>query len=149
MPRAPSQVALSAKHAPRDAADPARAERRTNARGQLEAQRSARTAAEAALDKKAEDVKVIDLRDQATYTDFLVVCSGSSDRQLEAVADAVEKAMAEKGQRLIGSEGLRGGHWALLDFGDVVVHVFHRDERNHYDLEGLWADAPVETVEAR
>ncbi|HEX4383338.1 MAG TPA: ribosome silencing factor, partial [Myxococcales bacterium] len=68
--------------------------------------------------------------------------SGSSDRQLEAVAEAVEKELKTLGHKLVGSEGQRGGRWVLLDFGDVVVHVFHQDDRSHYDLEGLWADAP-------
>jgi ribosome-associated protein len=116
--------------------DPARP--RSHAEG---AERTARQAAEAALEKKAENLVLVDLRDKATYADFLVICSGTNERQLEAVADAVEGALHETGQRLIGSEGARGGRWVLLDFGDVVVHVFHQEERAYYDLEGLWADA--------
>ncbi len=69
--------------------------------------------------------------------------SGTSERQLEAVADSVEKSLHEAGERMIGSEGGRGGRWVLLDFGDVVVHVFHAEERAYYDLEGLWSDAPM------
>src|SRR5947209_20150180 len=104
--------------------------------------KTANAAAKAALDKKGEQVVVLDLRGLSGYADFLVIGSGTSDRHLETVADGVEKALKESGHRPIGSEGQRGGKWVLLDFGDVVVHVFHQDERAHYDLEGLWADAP-------
>jgi len=90
---------------------------------------------------------VLDLRGVSGYTDFLVIGSGGSDRQLEAIVDSVEKELTAQGHRVIGSEGQRGGRWVLLDFGDVVVHVFHADDRAHYDLEGLWADAPRIEVE--
>jgi ribosome-associated protein len=110
--------------------------------------KSAQLAADAALDKKAEDVRVVDLRGRASYADFLVVCSGQSDRQLDAIAESIEKALKDSGQRMIGSEGRQGGRWLLLDFEDVVVHVFHQEERPHYDLEGLWADAPQRAVAA-
>lgn len=107
-----------------------------------DSRRTAIAAARAALEKKAEEVLVLDLRGVSGYTDFLVIGSGSSDRQIEAIADGVEKELKSQGHRAVGTEGQRGGRWVLLDFGDVVVHVFHRDERMHYDLEGLWADAP-------
>jgi ribosome-associated protein len=109
----------------------------------LDAERTAHRAARAALEKKAEDLVLVDLRGKATYADFLVICSGTNERQLEAVAEAVERSLHEAGQRLIGSEGARGSKWVLLDFGDVVVHVFHEQERAYYDLEGLWSDAPM------
>ncbi|TMA19779.1 MAG: ribosome silencing factor [Deltaproteobacteria bacterium] len=107
-----------------------------------DSRRTAVAAARAALEKKAEEVVVLDLRGVSGYTDFLVIGSGSSDRQIEAIAESVEKELKAQGHRLVGSEGQRGGRWVLLDFGDVVVHVFHQDERMHYDLDGLWADAP-------
>ena len=72
----------------------------------------------------------------------MLVVSGQSDKQLDAIAAEVEKTLKEAGQKLVGSEGHSGGRWVLLDFGDLVVHVFHQEERGHYDLEGLWADAP-------
>ena len=109
----------------------------------LDAERTAHRAARAALEKKAENLVLVDLRGKATYADFLVICSGTNERQLEAVAEAVERSLHEAGQRLIGSEGARGSKWVLLDFGDVVVHVFHEEERAYYDLEGLWSDAPM------
>ena len=142
MSRSPSQIALS-----RETAAPERAAARAAARIDDDSQRTAVAAARAALEKKAEDVVVLDLRGVSGYTDFLVIGSGGSDRQLEAIADSVEKELTAAGHRAIGSEGQRGGRWVLLDFGDVVVHVFHADERVHYDLEGLWADAPRIEVE--
>ena len=107
-----------------------------------ESQRTAVAAARAAQEKKAEEVALLDLRGVSGYADFIVICSGTSDRQLEAIAEGVTQELKARGRRVIGSEGQRGGRWVLLDFGDLVVHVFHRDERAHYDLEGLWADAP-------
>ena len=124
-----------------------RAEARAAARIDEDSRRTAVTAARAALEKKADQVVVLDLRGVSGYTDFLVIGSGGSDRQLEAIVDSVEKELTAQGHRVIGSEGQRGGRWVLLDFGDVVVHVFHADDRAHYDLEGLWADAPRIEVE--
>jgi ribosome-associated protein len=142
--RSPTQIALSRQHA-----GPERAAARAAARiaEDGDSQRTAVAAARAALEKKAEDVVVLDLRGVSGYTDFLVIGSGGSDRQIEAIAESVEKELTMGGHRVIGSEGQRGGRWVLLDFGDVVVHVFHGEERAHYDLEGLWADAPRIEVE--
>ena len=145
MPRSPTQIALSQQSQPHAVADRARA--RAAARLDEDSPRTAVLAARAALEKKADDVMVLDLRGVSGYTDFLVIGSGNSDRQLEAIAEGVEKELTAQGHRVIGSEGQRGGRWVLLDFGDVVVHVFHADERGHYDLEGLWADAPRLEVE--
>ena len=147
MAQSPNQIALSQKQRAQGKGghDPERAAVRRTVKSD-DSLKSARLAANAALEKKAEDVIVIDLRELSSYTDFLVICSGGSDRQLDAVAEGVEAAMKEAGQRTIGFEGSRGGKWTLLDFGDVVLHVFHQDERAYYDLEGLWADAPRVTV---
>ena len=84
---------------------------------------------------------VLDLRGVSGYTDFLVIGSGNSDRQLEAIADGVEKELTTHGHRVIGSEGQRGGRWVLLDFVDFVVHVFSEKARKYYDLERLWKAA--------
>ena len=138
----PTQIALSRQHAPAG-----RAETRAAVRIDEDSRRTAVAAARAALEKKAEDVVVLDLRGVSGYTDFLVIGSGGSDRQLEAIAESVEQELTAQGHRVIGTEGQRGGRWVLLDFGDVVVHVFHNDDRSHYDLEGLWADAPRIEVE--
>ena len=142
MQKSPVQTALSRKHD-----DPARAAARAAARVDDDSRRTAVAAARAALEKKAEGVMVLDLRGVSGYTDFLVIGSGQSDRQLESIAESVEKELVAQGHRVIGSEGQKGGRWVLLDFGDVVMHVFHVEERSHYDLEGLWADAPRIEVE--
>jgi ribosome-associated protein len=142
MARSPTQIALSQHHA-----SPDRAAARAAARIDEDSQRTAVAAARAALEKKAEEVVVLDLRGVSGYTDYLVIGSGTSDRQLEAITEGVEKELTAQGHRVIGSEGQRGGRWVLLDFGDVVVHVFNTEERAHYDLEGLWADAPRIEVE--
>jgi len=143
--KSPGQIALSQKSA---VVDPARAAARAAARVDEDSRRTAVMAARAAQEKKAEDVVVLDLRGVSGYTDFLVVGSGTSDRQIESIAESVEKELKSQGHRVVGSEGQRGGRWVLLDFGDVVVHVFHEQERGHYDLEGLWADAPRVEIES-
>jgi len=145
-PQMPSQTSLSrgAKDATKD---PERAAARAKVRTASSSEETAQLAAQAALEKKGEELVLIDLRDLSSYTDFLVICSGTSDRQLEAIAESVNVTLKAAGHLPVGSEGTRGGKWALLDFGDIVVHVFHQDERGYYDLEGLWADAPRVEVE--
>jgi ribosome-associated protein len=112
----------------------------------LTAKQQAREIAELALTKKAGDVTILDLRKIATMTDFFVVCSGDSDTQVKAIADAVIEGMEERGVRTWHSEGYAALNWVLLDYVDVVVHVFHRDTRNYYHLERLWGDAVFEYV---
>jgi len=102
---------------------------------------AARVAAEAALEKKATDVAILDVRGLTSYADFFVVASGGSDRQVSAIADSVEEKMKKAGNRPIGMEGYQQGHWVLIDFGDVIAHVFFEETRAFYDIEGLWADA--------
>jgi ribosome-associated protein len=94
------------------------------------------------LEKKALNVEIIDVREKADYADFVVVMSGRSDRQVSAIADHVMgQAWDEHGARCLGVEGLPHGLWVLMDYGDVVVHIFHEDTRGYYDLESLWIDA--------
>jgi ribosome-associated protein len=102
----------------------------------------ARQIAEAASNHKAIDLVVLDLRKLSSFTNFFVICSGSSDRHVQAIADAIEDAMGKRKERLIGEEGYRLGHWVVLDYGDVVAHIFHPVEREHYRLEKLWHDVP-------
>ena len=102
---------------------------------------AAKIGAQAALDKKAEDVVILDVRGLTSYADYFVVASGTSDRQVSAIADAIEEQMKIYGHRTIGGEGYTRGHWVLLDFGDVVAHIFYEEARAFYDIEGLWADA--------
>ena len=98
--------------------------------------------AEAGLDKKAGNIEIIDVQGKVDYTDYVVVMSGRNDRQVAAIARGIEEDLKHKcGSRCLGVEGLPQGNWVLLDFGDVVAHIFHQDTRGYYDLEGLWLDA--------
>ncbi len=91
---------------------------------------------------KAQDVKVIDLRALSSFTDFFIVCSGTSDRQVCAIADKVVLELKKEGIRPISAEGYERGDWVLVDYADVVLHVFSEEARAHYDLEGFWNRAP-------
>ena len=102
----------------------------------------ARRIASIASDRKAIDIAVLDLRSLTSFTDYFVIASGASDRQVEAIAGAVREEMKRGGRLPISEEGLRSGHWALIDYGDVVTHVFYHTDRDHYQLEKLWSDAP-------
>lgn len=106
-----------------------------------DAQRMAIAAAQAALDKKASDVEIIDVTGKVDYADFLVLLTGNNDRHVSAIADAVDQALAKLGFHSISIEGLPRGEWVLIDFVDVVVHVFQQSSRSLYDLDGLWMDA--------
>ena len=103
--------------------------------------------AKAALDKKGEDVMVLDVRGLTSYADYFVVVTAESDRQASAIADHLEQTMKEQGVSKVGVEGYESGRWILVDYGDVVAHVMNRESRGFYDLEGLWADAPRFAVE--
>ncbi len=104
--------------------------------------------AKAALDKKAEDVTVLDVRGLTSYADYFVVVTADSDRQASAIADHVEQILKQAGVAKVGVEGYQAGRWILVDYGDVVAHVMNRESRGFYDLEGLWADAPRFRVDA-
>ena len=95
-----------------------------------------------ALDKKALEPVLLDVRDLCSFCNYQLVLSGRSDRQVDAIADGIAAGLKQDDLRPIGSEGARTGQWALLDYGDFVVHVFLHSAREHYDLEGLWNDAP-------
>ncbi len=102
-----------------------------------------------ALDKKAEHVKILDLRTLSGFTDYFVLCSGMSDRQVQAISDSVlSQAKKERGVRASNFEGYSEGRWVLIDFGSVVVHVFHDAIREHFNLEELWKHAPRVQVPA-
>ena len=94
-------------------------------------------------EKKAEDLVILDLRGISSVTDTLVVASGHSDRHVQAVSESLAQEMKSRGYQALGIEGLKDGRWALLDYGDVIVHIFYQETRLHYDLEGVWCDAPV------
>jgi ribosome-associated protein len=94
--------------------------------------------------KKAENIVLLDLRPDAIIADFFVICTGNSDRQIKALADGVREAIKDKYNRLPTSvEGEAQSGWVLMDYGDVIVHIFGEDEREFYDLEGFWKQANV------
>ena len=99
-------------------------------------------AANAAADKKAHDIIVLDVSDQLIITDCFVIASANNERQVNAIVDGVEEKMREAGVKPVRREGTREGRWVLLDFVDVVVHVQHSEERTFYALERLWKDCP-------
>ena len=95
-----------------------------------------------ALDKKALEPVLLDVRQLCSFTNYQLLISGRSERQVDAIAESIEVGLKPHGLRVIGAEGARGSQWALLDYGDFVIHVFMHSAREHYDLEGLWSDAP-------
>jgi ribosome-associated protein len=102
--------------------------------------------AKAGLDKKAEEVLLLDVRGLTSYADYFVVMTADSERQAGAVADHVDDEMKKAGHTKVGVEGYEAGRWILVDYGDVVAHVMSREAREFYDIEGLWADAPRTTL---
>lgn len=109
----------------------------------------ARLVAELAEERKADDVITLDLRGISTVTDFFVICTGRSDVHVRAIAERIETGALERGERPLAREGVAHGTWALLDYGDVVVHVFQPEARAFYDLERLWGQAPRWTTASR
>ncbi len=107
----------------------------------------AEIALESALEKKALEPVLLDVNDLCSYTEYILVVSGRSDRQVDAIAATVTAAVKSAGRRPLGVEGVKSGQWALLDFGDVVVHVFHHPTRLRFDLESLWVDAKREPID--
>ena len=106
-----------------------------------DARRIALMAAEAGLDRKASGVEIIDVSGKVDYADYLVLMTGHSDRHVAAIADAVDQSLSADGIGAISIEGLPHGNWVVIDFVDVVVHVFLQETRSLYDLGGLWMDA--------
>ena len=95
-----------------------------------------------ALDRKAYDLVLLDVRELTSIADYFIVCSGRSDRQVQSIAQGIEENLRGKGMRPHAVEGVSRGQWVLMDFSDVIVHVFYQPVREFYDLEGLWIDAP-------
>ena len=102
-----------------------------------------RNAAEAASDKLADNIIAFDVSDQLIITDAFVLCSAPNDRQVRSIVDAVEERLRAAGAKPVRREGERDGRWVLLDYGDIVVHVQHEEERLYYSLERIWRDCPV------
>jgi ribosome-associated protein len=95
-----------------------------------------------ALEIKARDLVVMDVRDVTSIADYFIICSGSSDRQVQSIAQGIEENLSAAGHRPLSVEGVHRGHWVLMDFSDVIVHIFYEPVREFYDLEGLWSHAP-------
>ena len=116
---------------------------------EVKSQQIAQLAAEAALSRRANDVVILNLQGIASFTDFFVICSGNSDTHLQGISNAILEKLKENAVELWHREGSRDDNWILLDYVDVVVHLFLREAREFYNLERLWADAPtVELPEA-
>ena len=96
----------------------------------------------AALEKKASNLSVLCVRDVTSIADYFVICSGRSDRQVQSIAQGIEETSLDHGIKPFAVEGTGRGHWVLMDFSDVIVHIFYEPVRQFYDLEGLWGDAP-------
>ena len=100
-------------------------------------------AVEAAEDKKAVNVVALDLKGISLIADYFVICSGNSDTQVQAITTEIRKQAEKNNVRVRGIEGVDTARWVLIDLGDVIVHVFHREEREYYSIERLWSDAKV------
>ncbi len=105
-------------------------------------QELAELCAQTALDTKGEDVVILDVTGIASFTDYFVIVSGRSTRHVQGLAEAIEGEMRSKRVKTSQTEGIGEGMWVLLDFSEVVVHIFYHEQRKFYDLEGLWHDAP-------
>jgi ribosome-associated protein len=110
---------------------------------EITAEELAKTCAELASNKKAEEIVVLDVRGISTFTDFFVICSATSEPQLKAIANEIQTRLKEDhGVRAVAMDGFPASQWIVLDYLEVVVHIFHRDKRAFYSLEDLWGDAP-------
>lgn len=115
---------------------------KAEARAPLPTSTRVREAVAAAEDRKALDLRVLQLSKVSDFTDYFILCSGTSERQVQAISDSVEERLREEGVRPLHVEGYNRGQWVLLDYGDLVVHVFDGQTRGFYALDRLWADAP-------
>lgn len=99
-----------------------------------------------ALEKKAVDLVLLEVSELTSIADYFIICSGRSDRQVQSIAQGVDEGARSDGERALAVEGAGRGHWVLMDFSDVVVHVFYEPMRKFYDLDGLWDQAPRVTL---
>ena len=99
-------------------------------------------AAEKAVDKKAINTVILELKDITTIADYFVICSGENPAQIRAIADAIDEYFSKEKIKRLGKEGLGAAHWVLLDYGDIIIHIFNEEMREFYDLEKFWIDAP-------
>lgn len=106
------------------------------------------TAVKAADDKRAENIVALNMKGISLVSDYFVICHGNSDKQVQAIASEIKDKCEEAGVTVKRLEGYNEAKWILVDLGDIVVHVFHRDERTYYNLERLWGDAPLENIQS-
>ncbi|MBF0606778.1 MAG: ribosome silencing factor [Magnetococcales bacterium] len=106
-----------------------------------------KTIVNALEDKKAEDISILRLQSLTAITDYFVICTGTNPPQIKAIADNVERRLRDSGVKPLGIEGLRGAQWVLMDYNDVLIHVFTPQMRDYYQLERLWLDAPSMTAQ--
>jgi len=102
----------------------------------------------AADDKRAEQIVALNMKGISLIADYFVICHGNSDKQVQAIAKEMKEKAEELGYSVKRMEGFDEARWILVDLGDVVAHVFHRDERSYYNLERLWGDAPLENIQS-
>ena len=112
------------------------------AKKDLSARHKILLAVNAALEKKAKNLVILNIRNITSFADYTVICSGTSDRQVQSIASSVEESMKKAGILPLGIEGEKGSRWVLMDYADIVVHVFYEPVREFYDIERLWSDAP-------
>jgi len=113
----------------------------------LDSKKFAKKIADLIFNKKGYDVRIIDLQNIASFTDYFVICSADSDTQVKAISDEIDKNLRDEGIKCWHKEGLTALSWVLMDYVDVVVHVFKKDARDFYNIEKLWGDAPSIEVE--
>jgi ribosome-associated protein len=107
----------------------------------------ANKAVERLKEKKAKDIKLLDIHELSTIADYFIIATGTSTTQVQAMSDELEEKMELDGYKMHHKEGFRNGRWILLDFGNIVVHLFHDEERKFYNLERLWVDAKTVHVD--
>ncbi|WP_048600361.1 ribosome silencing factor [Rubeoparvulum massiliense] len=107
-----------------------------------EVEKMLKVLADAADDKKAEDLVILNLKGLSIVADYFIICHGNSDTQVRSIVDHVKEEASKHQMNWSHVEGYTEGRWSLIDFGDIIVHVFHREEREFYNLERIWADAP-------
>ncbi len=112
----------------------------------MQTKKIARLIASAAEEIQAVDLVVLNLKKLTSFTDYFIICSGRSERQVQSIADSVDEVVRKNKLKVLGMEGYETGQWVLVDCGDVVVHIFHQDIREYYALEKLWSDAPKEKL---
>ncbi|HAA02629.1 MAG TPA: ribosome silencing factor [Syntrophobacteraceae bacterium] len=114
---------------------------RKRSKTDIDARTKAVLCAQRAFDYKAQELVLLDVAKISSFADFFLICSGRSSRQVQGLADYLEESLRDMGLRPLGVEGRSEGHWVLMDYGDVIVHIFYEPSRRIYDLESLWSEA--------